>query len=77
MSSTEELVDLATLRKNLGLTQIEVSLKTSMSQESISRFERGGDHLISKLADYVAALGGTLEVIAVIGEKRYHLVDVG
>ena len=42
-------------------------------QSTISRIEREGDMLLSTLAAYVEALGGHLEINAVVDGKRIHL----
>ena len=42
-------------------------------QSTISRIEREGDMLLSTLAAYVEALGGHLEINAVVGGQRVAL----
>jgi hypothetical protein len=44
-----------------------------MTQSELSRLERRPDHLVSTLRRYVKALGGELEVTAVLGAKRVKL----
>jgi DNA-binding XRE family transcriptional regulator len=70
-------MDLADLRREAGLTQVEAADAADMTQSHLSRFERGeGDRLISSLRRYVEALGGQLEVVAVLGNKRIALRGV-
>jgi hypothetical protein len=67
-------MDLADLRREAGLTQVDASANAEMTQSQLSRFERGdGDRLISSLRRYVEALGGQLEIVAVLGNKRIAL----
>jgi DNA-binding XRE family transcriptional regulator len=66
-------LNLAELRKELGLTQEQVADAAEMSQGELSRLERRDDHLVSTLRRYVESLGGELEVTAVVGKKRVKL----
>ena len=59
------------LREELGLTQADLAKLANMTQGEVSRFEQREDHRISNLRDMVEALGGKLEVTAVLGDKRY------
>ena len=61
------------VRKDLGLTQVELAGLAGMSQGDLSRLERRTDHLLSTLQRYVQALGGQLEVAAIFGSRRYPL----
>jgi ribosome-binding protein aMBF1 (putative translation factor) len=64
---------LAELRRVRRLTQVELSRTMQRPQSTISRIEREGDMLLSTLAAYVEALGGHLEINAVVGGKRIPL----
>lgn len=70
-----ELVEmsLADLRRELGVTQEEMARAAEMTQSQLSKLERRSDHLISTLNRAVRALGGELEVTAVVGDKRVRL----
>lgn len=70
-----ELVELslADLRRELGVTQEELAKSLDVDQSQISRIERRDDHLISTLRRCVRALGGDIEVTAVVGDKRVKL----
>jgi transcriptional regulator with XRE-family HTH domain len=59
----EELT-LRDLRRARGQTQRAVAGKLKIGQEGISRIEQRSDLLLSTLSEYVAALGGTLEIVA-------------
>jgi ribosome-binding protein aMBF1 (putative translation factor) len=64
---------LGELRRVRQLTQVELSRTMQRPQSTISRIEREGDMLLSTLAAYVEALGGHLEINAVIHGKRIPL----
>jgi len=69
-------INLRALRELAGKTQAEVAEATQMYQAALSRLERGDDHRLSTLRKYVEALGGELEVSAVLGGKRMKLSGV-
>lgn len=64
------------LREAAGKTQADVAEVAEMTQAELSKVERREDHLVSTLRRYVEALGGELEVVAVIGNKRIALTGV-
>jgi transcriptional regulator with XRE-family HTH domain len=47
-----------------GVTQTELAELLKVTQGAISQLENRDDVLLSKLADYIHALGGQLELIA-------------
>lgn len=69
-------MSLRQLRDLAGLSQSEVAPLLEMSQGSLSRFETREDRLVSNLRKYVEALGGRLELVAVLGDKRIKLNGV-
>ena len=69
-------MNLRALRESTGKTQEEIAITASMGQSELSRIERRDDHLLSTLRRYVAALGGELEVVAILGDKRIPLRGV-
>ncbi len=64
------------LRQDLDLTQTELAGAAAMTQSELSRLEARGDHRISTLRRYIEALGGEIEITAVIGKRRVKLTDV-
>jgi predicted transcriptional regulator len=64
------------LRESVGRTQGELARKVSMTQPQLSRVEARNDHLISTLRRYVHALGGKIEVVAVVNGERIALQKV-
>lgn len=69
-------MELRELRELAGMSQAELAAAANMSQPQLSQIEAREDHLLSTLRRYVEALGGHLEVIAVIGNKRVTLTGV-
>lgn len=68
-------MDLRALREAAGLTQGELAERIEITQSQLSKMERREDHRISTLRRYVQALGGSLEICAVIGGKRIKLAE--
>jgi predicted transcriptional regulator len=52
------------VRQQLGITQVQLAELMGIGQTALSHFEDRTDVRISTLRDYVASLGGTLEVTA-------------
>jgi DNA-binding XRE family transcriptional regulator len=74
----EELraMSLRELREMAGKTQVEIAELAEVTQSALSRLERREDNPISALRRYVHALGGEIEVVAVLGNKRITLSGV-
>ena len=72
----EELLEmsLAELRRELGITQVQLAEAAEMQQSEVSRLEHSTDHLVSTLRRCVRALGGDIEIMAVVGGKRVRLM---
>jgi hypothetical protein len=66
-------MDLRELRQSLGKTQVEMAEATGLTQPELSRMEHRLDYRLSTLRRYVEALGGHLEVTAVVGDKRVNI----
>jgi predicted transcriptional regulator len=64
------------LRQDLAVTQAELAEQAEMTQSELSRLENRADHRVSSLRRYIAALGGEIEITAVIGGRRVKLTDV-
>lgn len=75
---TQELqaLTLKELRNELAVTQAELAASADMTQSELSRLESRADHRVSSLRRYLKALGGDLEISAVIGDRRVKLTDV-
>lgn len=68
-------MDLRSLREATGLTQGELAERVEITQSQLSKMERREDHRVSTLRRYVEALGGSLEICAVINGKRIKLAE--
>jgi len=62
-------------RQRMGLTQTQMAMRMNVRQERVAAIERAepGATEVRTLAAYVQALGGTLEIIASIGDERILL----
>lgn len=59
---------LAKVREGRKKTQTELAQIMGMTQAGVSRIERSSNPYLKTLADYVGALGGTLEINAVFDD---------
>jgi len=66
-------IALAELRRSRGVTQNELAKSLDVRQAAVSKLEGRDDLLLSTLAAYVRALGGTLEVVARFGNQAIRL----
>jgi transcriptional regulator with XRE-family HTH domain len=66
---------LAILREQLGKSQVELAELLGTSQPNVSQLERSDDLRLSSIAKYVHALGGQLQINAVVGDATYRLID--
>ncbi len=66
----KEYNKLVEFRKAVGLTQVELAGKMSITQENVSRLEKRSDMHLSTLRKYVEALGGELEILINIPDKK-------
>ena len=68
-----------TIREAASRTQLDVAAASQMDQADVSRLEGRKDLdecQVSTLRRYVAALGGSLELVAAFGNKRIVLCGV-
>jgi predicted transcriptional regulator len=72
------MIDLASLRRAVGVTQVELARTLGTSQGQISRMERQQDMLVSTLASYLQALGVHAAVVVEVDEQTvtYDLTAV-
>lgn len=74
----QPLYSLQGLREALGLTQVEVSARSGMTQGNVSQLERKTSFdavLVATLRKYASALGGEVQLVVVIDGKRYVLSE--
>ena len=74
-----EEVGLSELRKAKRITQEQIARKIGGRQVYISRFERRSDVKLSKLREYVEALGGDLQLLVSFPDNSstYSLTGLG
>ena len=65
----EEMM-LADLRRSLGLTQDAMARKLRVKQPRVSKIEKRPETVLDALRAYVEALGGKLELVAVMPKGR-------
>jgi DNA-binding XRE family transcriptional regulator len=69
-------MDLQELRTSVaGLTQRELADVMRVTQAAISQLEAREDVLLSKLAEYVKALGGELELVAHFPDRAVRITQ--
>jgi len=64
---------LAEMRTAAGLTQAELAETLGVSQARVSKIEHGKISGIEVVRGYVAALGGTIDVVARIGDRSWKV----
>ena len=64
---------LAELRRARALTQAQLANALNVSQAQVSRIEHQSDLYLSTLESYIAAMGGSLELVAVFDNTRVVL----
>jgi transcriptional regulator with XRE-family HTH domain len=63
------MIDLASLRRRVGFTQVQLAEALGTSQGQISRMERQQDMRVSTLAAYLQALGVCASLVVEAGEQ--------
>jgi predicted transcriptional regulator len=64
---------LAELRRELDLTQVQFANRMAVSQRAISHIEHEPNPRVGTLSAYVRALGGHLELRAVLEDRTVDL----
>ncbi|MFI6075096.1 helix-turn-helix domain-containing protein [Actinoplanes sp. NPDC051343] len=64
---------LAEIRRQLGLTQVQLAEATGLSQARISQIERGRNVSLRVLRTYVGGLGGQVDIVARIGDIQLNV----
>jgi DNA-binding XRE family transcriptional regulator len=65
------------VRAACELTQEQLAERLNIDQPNVSRLENRSDVHVSTLADYVGALGGRLELLAVFPEGTVRIDQFG
>jgi DNA-binding transcriptional regulator YiaG len=69
-------MELAELREALQVSQAMLAKKLKVTQVAISRLERRPNVLLESIANYVEALGGKLELYAVLPNRTVKLTHL-
>lgn len=72
-----ERIGFAKLRQARKQTQTAVAERLQIGQGAVSRIEAQSDFLLSTLREYVAALGGKLELRASFSDSEFILESFG
>jgi hypothetical protein len=68
-------MELRDLREALKITQVTLAKKLKTTQAAVSRLEKRPGMLVNTLGDYVEALGGRIEVRAVLPDRTVSLTQ--
>ena len=63
------MVDLSSIRRTAGVTQVQLAAALNTSQGQISRIERQSDMLLSTLSAYLTALGVDASLVVEVGKQ--------
>ncbi|HKH51968.1 MAG TPA: helix-turn-helix transcriptional regulator [Mycobacterium sp.] len=71
------MIDLAEIRRAVGVTQVQLADALATSQGQISRIERQSDMLLSTLSAYLTALGVEASLVVSVGPETiaYELTE--
>lgn len=76
MRKRKEPVSLASIRVDVGVTQVSLAEALDVTQAEVSRIEYSKDPKVSTIRRYIESLGGELYIVAVVdGEERYLTFD--
>ncbi len=64
---------LAEIRKAAGVTQTELANTLGVSQAWVSKIEHGAISGIDIIRAYVSALGGTVDLVATVGDRSWKV----
>ncbi|MFF5230649.1 helix-turn-helix domain-containing protein [Dactylosporangium sp. NPDC000521] len=64
---------LAEIRQQLGMTQVQLAEAAGLTQARISQIENGDAVGLETLRAYVTGLGGHLDIVARIGNIQLHV----
>jgi transcriptional regulator with XRE-family HTH domain len=71
------MIDLAQLRRDVGVTQVELAERLGVKQAAVSKLERKTDFLLSSLTNYLEALGVNVRITVTVSgqEHEYELTN--
>lgn len=65
------MINLIGIRRDAGVTQVELAHRLRMTQGAVSQTERRADLKLSTLVDYLAVLGATVRVTITVNDEVY------
>jgi Helix-turn-helix domain len=68
-------MELRDLREALEVTQVALAKKLKTTQAAVSRLEKRPGMMVNTLGDYIEALGGKIEVRAVLPDRTVSLTQ--
>lgn len=74
MRLLDKPVTLRELRRSRGLTQGALAIRLKRTQENVSRIEREDDPRLSTVANFVAAMGGKVSIVATFDDQETPLL---
>ena len=63
------VLDLSSIRRTAGVTQVQLAAVLNTTQGQISRIERQSDMLLSTLSAYLTALGVDAQIVLEVGDQ--------
>jgi transcriptional regulator with XRE-family HTH domain len=63
------------LRKAQEMTQLQLAEHLGVSQGEVSKIEHRSDICVSTLAEYIEAMGGRLEILAVFKDREVRITQ--
>jgi predicted transcriptional regulator len=63
------VVDLSSIRRTAGVTQVQLAAVLNTTQGQVSRIERQSDMLLSTLSTYLTALGVNAQIVVQVGDQ--------
>jgi transcriptional regulator with XRE-family HTH domain len=66
------VIDLAQLRREIGVTQSELADRLGVKQAAVSKLERKTDLLVSSLTKYLEALGADARITVTVSGREYE-----
>ena len=71
----EQEMELAGLRRALGLTQVELAEALGVNQAALSKLERQQDVRVSTLRRLLRALGAELKLVTCFGDREVEITQ--
>ena len=68
--SLRTALELRDLRARVGITQRQLAQRMAVSQEFVSKLERGVDPRLSSITRYVQAMGGDIKIVVALPNEE-------